>query len=653
MARHQQNHPPSHQGVSAPDNPLLGDGRDDDLPNDPLTDTGVKGADAIRAALANAPHAPGVYRMFDARDDVLYVGKAKNIKKRVSSYIRVTGLSTRIKRMVMLTRRMEFVTTHTEADALLLEANLIKRLKPPYNILLRDDKSFPYIVIRRGHPWPQIAKHRGARGKDGDYFGPFASASAVNQTLNTMQRIFLLRTCSDQVLENRSRPCLLYQIKRCCAPCVGRISHEDYQKLLSDARAFLEGRDTGIQKQLATDMMKAAETLDYEAAAVLRDRLKALAHVQSHQGVATSRLRDADIIAASHKAGATCIQVFFYRAGQNRGNRAYFPRHEPDAAIDDVLGAFLAQFYDNKPPPAQIILNEAPAHLPLLAEALSVSAGHKVHLILPQKGIKRDLLAEVEKNATLALDRRLAERSNERQLLHNLEQALDLETTPSRIEVYDNSHIQGSYAVGAMIVSGPEGFDKSQYRRFNIKDSSLTPGDDYAMMREVMTRRFARLLKDDPDQSRGLWPDLMLIDGGKGQLSAVLAVAQDFGIGDDVAIIGISKGPDRHAGREQFHKPGKPPFILREGHPALYYLQRLRDEAHRFAIGGHRARRSKAISKNPLDDIAGIGPGRKRALLHHFGSAGGVADAALKDLEAVDGISGAMARRIYGHFHDR
>ncbi|GER08085.1 UvrABC system protein C [Iodidimonas muriae] len=609
------------------------------------------GADAIRHALKTAPRAPGVYRMMNAHGDVLYVGKAKNIRSRVSNYTRPNGLGNRIGRMVSQTRSMEFVTTHTEADALLLEANLIKRLKPPFNVLLRDDKSFPYIVLKNTHHWPQIAKHRGARGKDGLYFGPFASASSVNRTLNTLQRIFLLRTCSDAVLENRSRPCLLYQIKRCSAPCVGRISKADYDQLVADALAFLEGRDTGIQKRLAADMMDASDALDFETAAILRDRLKALAHVQSHQGTTTSRLDDADVIAAVMKGGQVCIQVFFFRAGQNRGNRAFFPRHAKDDQLDDVLSAFLAQFYVNKPPPRQILLNETPANMPLLAQALSVAAEHMITLHLPQRGAKRDLVIEAERNAVLALDRKLADAANESQLLAELADILHLDSVPNRIEVYDNSHIQGSHALGAMIVSGAEGFDKSQYRRFNIKSTSLTPGDDFAMMREVMTRRFSRLLKEDPDRSRGLWPDLMLIDGGKGQLSAVLEVAQDYGVTEDVDIVAISKGPDRHAGREQFHKAGHEAFMIRPGHPALYYLQRLRDEAHRFAIGGHRAKRSRAIVKSPLDDLAGIGPKRKRALLHHFGSASGVADAALKDLELVDGISKAMARQIYDHFH--
>ncbi len=610
----------------------------------------IRGVKAIRQALKHAPSSPGVYRMIDSNGDVLYVGKAKNIYNRVSSYTRQTGHVTRILRMISLTVQMEFVTTHTEADALLLEANLIKRLKPPFNVLLRDDKSFPYIVIRTDHPWPQITKHRGARGKDGLYFGPFASASAVNRTLNTLQKIFLLRSCSDSTLENRSRPCLLHQIKRCSAPCVGRISQEDYDRNVAEARAFLEGRDTGIQKRLAEDMHRAADSLDFETAAILRDRLKALAHIQAYQGTSAGSFEDADVIAAVMAGGKTCIQVFFYRAGQNRGNRAYFPRHEPDANPGEVLAAFLGQFYDNKPPPGLILLNREPDTMALLTEALSISAGRKVRLHIPQKGKRRALIKEAESNAVLALDKRLAETTSETKLLADLADAFDMAQPPELIEVYDNSHIQGTHALGAMIAAGPGGYEKSRYRRYNIKSDTLTPGDDYAMMREVMTRRFTRLMKDDPDKTRNLWPDLILIDGGQGQLSSVLSVAQDFGV-DDVTIVAISKGPDRNAGREQFHMAGRPPFSLRAGQPVLYYLQRLRDEAHRFAISGHRARRSRAIGQNPLDEIPGIGPRRKRALLNHFGSARDIASAALKDLETVDGISATLAKTIYDFFH--
>lgn len=612
--------------------------------------TDLFGADAIRHAARTAPSAPGVYRMLDARGDVLYVGKAKHIKKRVLSYTQTARLTNRLLRMVALTRAMTFVTTHTEAEALLLEANLIKRYRPPFNVVLRDDKSFPHILLRRDHAWPQITKHRGARSTKGQYFGPFASAGAVNRTLNTLQKVFLLRSCSDSVFDNRSRPCLLYQIKRCSAPCVGRISEDDYAALVKDAYDFLAGRETGIQKRLAEHMQAASQDLDFETAALYRDRLKALAHIQSRQGVNAATVGDADVIAGAMKGGRTCIQVFFYRSGQNRGNRAYFPRHEKDAALEEVMAAFLGQFYDNKPPPRQVLLSPAPEGGDLIAEALSVKAGHKVALRTPGRGEKRELVASADKNAVLALERRLVESASQMELLEDLADAFDLESAPVRIEVYDNSHISGTDAVGAMIVAGPDGFDKSQYRKFNIKNADLVPGDDYAMMREVMDRRFKRLSKEDPDRSRGLWPELMLIDGGRGQLSAVLAVAEEHGV-EDLPIIAVSKGPLRDAGREQFHMPGHDSVMLREGHPALYFLQRLRDEAHRFAIGGHRARRAKQVGKNPLDDIAGVGPRRKKALLHHFGSARGVSQAGLKDLEAVEGVSKALAKAIYDHFH--
>jgi len=588
--------------------------------------------------------------MLDARGEVLYVGKAKNIRKRVASYLQTPRLTTRLMRMVALTRAMEFVTTHTEAEAFLLEANHIKRYRPPFNILLRDDKSFPYILLRADHPWPQITKHRGARGKGGEYFGPFASASAVNSTLNTLQKVFLLRSCSDSVLENRSRPCLLYQIKRCSAPCVGRISQEDYDALVKDARDFLAGRETAIQKRLSEAMTAASDRLDFETAAIYRDRIKALAQVQSRQGINAATIGDTDVIAGTVEAGQVGIQVFFYRAGQNRGNRAYFPRHEADAALEDVMAAFMSQFYADKPPPRQILLNCRPAEAGLIGEALSVAAGRKVAISEPRRGDKRRLVETVEDNARQALRRRLAESASQIKLGEALAETFDLEGAPRRIEVYDNSHISGSNAQGAMIVASAEGFEKSQYRRFTIKGTDIAPGDDYAMMREVMTRRFKRLMADDPDRSRGLWPDLMLIDGGRGQLSGVLDIAREHGI-DDLAVVAISKGPERNAGREQFHMPGRSPFELRPDDPVLYHLQRLRDEAHRFAVAGHRARRSRAISGNPLDDIPGVGPRRKRALLHRFGSARAVGEAGLRDLEAVEGISKALARTIYEHFH--
>jgi len=610
----------------------------------------LAGVSAIRRALRTAPGAPGVYRMIDTRGEVLYVGKAKNIRKRVASYTHTQRLATRILRMVALTRSMEFVTTHTEAEAFLLEASLIKRYRPPFNVVLRDDKSFPYILIRTDHPVPQITKHRGARSKDGAYFGPFASASAVNRTLNTLQKVFLLRSCSDSVLANRTRPCLLYQIKRCSAPCVGRISDSDYAGLVADARDFLEGRETEIQERLSQAMTDAADRLDFETAALYRDRLQALAHIQSRQGIHAAAVGDADVVAGVLEGGQACIQVFFYRAGQNRGNRAYFPRHEADARLEDVLSAFIGQFYANKPTPKRVLISHPLAEAKLLEEALSVAAGRRIFLLAPQRGEKRRLLEAAEDNARQALERRLAESASQARLREALAETFDLEAPPERIEVFDNSHISGSNAEGAMIVAGPEGFEKSQYRRFTIKAVDSSPGDDYAMMREVMTRRFKRLRKEDPDRSHGLWPDLMLIDGGRGQLSAVLETAAEHGI-DDLPVVAISKGPDRDAGRERFHQPGRSSFELCPGHPVLFHLQRLRDEAHRFAIAGHRARRQKAIAANPLDEIPGVGPRRKRALLHRFGSARAVGEAGLRDLQAVEGISEALARAIYDHFH--
>lgn len=609
-----------------------------------------RGVDAIRHALKTAPLTPGVYRMIDSLGEVLYVGKAKHIKKRVTSYTQPQRQTTRIQRMVALAVRMEFISTHTEAEALLLEASLIKRYRPPFNVILRDDKSFPYIALRGGHDFPQIAKHRGARRDKADYFGPFASAAHVNRTLNTLQKIFLLRSCSDPAFASRSRPCLLFQIKRCSAPCVGRIDKAAYRRLVEDARDFLLGRNTDIQERLAAAMSEAADALDFETASLHRDRLKALAHVQGQQSITTATLEDADVIAVATKGGKSCIQVFFYRGGLNRGNRPYYPQHEPEAESADILAAFIAQFYDNKPPPRTVLVNRTPAEHLLLSEALTLAAERKISLIVPARGEKKRLVDAAEDNALKALERRMAETANEGKLLAAVGDALGLGRTPARIEVYDNSHIQGAHALGAMIVTGPEGFEKGRYRRFTIRREHLTPGDDFAMMREVMDRRFTRLQREDPDRSRGLWPDLLLIDGGKGQLSAVLEVADSHGV-SDVAIVAISKGPDRNAGREQFHMRGRDSFLLRAGDPALYYLQRLRDEAHRFAIAGHRAKRAKAITTSPLEDVPGIGPRRKKALLHHFGSAKGVADAALHDLELVSGISRAMARTIYDHFH--
>lgn len=614
-----------------------------------------RGTKVIRTQLKTLTNAPGVYRMLGARDEVLYIGKAKNLRKRVQSYTRPAGLSTRIARMVAATTSMMFVTTHTEAEALLLESNLIKKLKPHYNILLRDDKSFPYILLRDDHEWPQIAKHRGAKKRGGAYFGPFASVSAVNRTLNTLQRVFLLRSCSDSVLQNRSRPCLLYQIKRCSAPCVGRINAADYAHLVRDASNFLKGKESGIQKRLARAMESASAELEYEAAAALRDRLQALTNIQSHQSVNAQHLGDADVIAAHREAGQTAIQVFFFRAGQNWGNRAYFPRHQKDAPLAAVMGAFLGQFYENKPIPKLVLVNTVPEGRDLLEEAFAVRAERKIKIQKPARGERRALMIEAEKNAAGALLRKLAETSSQAKLLDGVAERFDLEARPERIEIYDNSHISGTNAVGAMVVAGPDGFRKNAYRKFNIRSKDLTPGDDYGMMREVMQRRFSRLAKESPDREnptdRKDWPDLVLVDGGKGQLSATLETLAALGL-DDVPVVGVSKGPDRDAGREQFHMPGKPPFMMRDGSAVLYYLQRLRDEAHRFAIGSHRTRRKKTAYASPLDGVPGVGGKRKQALLHHFGSAKAVTAAGIKDLEAVGGISNALASSIYDHFHE-
>ena len=616
----------------------------------------ASGVAVIRDTVRTLPGSPGVYRMINAAGDVLYVGKARNLRNRVTNYTQLAGLSNRIRRMVAETARMEVVTTHTEVEALLLEINLIKTLMPRYNVLLRDDKSFPYIHLRSTHPVPQLTKHRGARNEGGEYFGPFASAGAVNRTITALHRAFLLRSCSDSIFQSRTRPCLQYQIKRCSAPCVDRIGHEDYLALVDEARAVLTGRSREINARLVAAMTEAAERLDYETAAVIRNRIRALAHIQAHQDINVEGLVDADVIAAHQEGGHTSIQVFFFRAGQNWGNRAYFPSHDRALGLDEVLAAFIGQFYDNKPPPPLLLLSGEPAEAELLAEALSTAAGRKVTLITPQRGDKRKLVEHALANAREALGRRLAESSTQQKLLAGVAAALGLDAPPARIEVYDNSHIQGTNAIGAMIVAGPEGFMKSAYRKFNIRGegaapgTEFRPGDDYAMMREVFTRRFQRALKEDPERSGGQWPDLVLIDGGQGQLSVVEEVFMELGI-DDVALVAIAKGPDRDAGRERFFIPGQAPFSLEPKDPVLYFLQRLRDEAHRFAIGTHRARRTKAISASPLDEVAGIGPSRKKALLHHFGSAKAVANAGLLDLEAVDGISKAVAKKIYDHFH--
>ena len=611
----------------------------------PLAD----GVAVITGVLKTMPSLPGVYRMLSVKGDVLYVGKAKNLKKRVSNYTHPDRQTLRIQRMIAETASMEVVTTHTEAEALLLESNLIKKLAPRYNILLRDDKSFPYILVTADHDWPMVVKHRGARNRAGQYFGPFASAGSVNQVLTILQRAFLLRTCTDAVFASRTRPCLLYQIKRCCGPCADRISQSDYQALVGEARDFLTGHSHAVQQSLSLRMAEAAEAMEYERAAQYRDRIRAMAHVHMHQDVNPLELGDADVVALYQAGGHSCVQVFFFRAGFNCGTRSYFPSHTQDATLPDILAAFLGQFYADKEPPSQILLSDEPSEPDLLAQALSDKAGRKVHLTMPKRGDRRRVLDHALDNAREALGRRMAESGAQAQLLQGVADVFSLDGPPERIEVYDNSHIQGAHAVGAMIVAGPQGMDKSAYRKFTIREPGAA-GDDFAMMREVLTRRFGRALTEDPDRDRGLWPDLVLIDGGQGQLSAALAVLADLGI-QDVPLVGIAKGVDRDAGRERFFMEGREPFGLPLRDPVLYFLQRLRDEAHRFAIGTHRAKRSKAIGQSLLDEVPGIGANRKRALLHHFGSARAVGEAGLKDLEAVPGISKAMAKKLYDHFH--
>jgi excinuclease ABC subunit C len=608
------------------------------------------GLRVIEQNLETMPSSPGVYRMVSAKGDVLYVGKAKNLKRRVAAYAKPERLPLRLHRMIAETATMEVVTTHTEVEALLLESNLIKRLAPRYNILLRDDKSFPHILVTADHDWPQIVKHRGARSRKGAYFGPFASAGAVNQTLSALQRAFLLRSCADSVFAVRTRPCLLYQIKRCSAPCVGRIEHADYLRLVEEARAFLSGHSQRIQRDLAAKMEEASTALDYEQAAVYRDRIRALAHILAHQDINPAEVEEADVVALHQAGGVTGIQVFFFRAGCNYGNRAYFPAHAQDEAAETVMAAFLGQFYADKAPPREVLVNIEPAESAIVAAALSEKAGRKVAVLVPKRGDRKRLVEHALDNAREALGRRLAESGAQLRLLEGVAALFGLDGVPDRIEVYDNSHIQGAQAVGGMIVAGPGGLMKSAYRKFNIRADDLTPGDDYAMMREVLSRRFRRAQKEDPDRDRGTWPDLVLVDGGLGQLHAAAEVFADLGV-EDVVLAAIAKGPDRNAGRERFFMAGREAFALPPKDPVLYFLQRLRDEAHRFAIGTHRARRTKAIGQSLLDEVAGIGARRKKALLHHFGSAREVANAGLADLEAVDGISRATAKKIYDHFH--
>jgi excinuclease ABC subunit C len=626
------------------------------------------GTAVIREALRTMPSQPGVYRMLDRKGDGLYVGKARNLRSRVHSYAHPLGMSNRLRRMIAETAAIEVVVTHTEAEALLLECNMIKRLMPRYNVLLRDDKSFPFIHLSAGHDFPQLTKYRGARTQDGSYFGPFASAGAVNRTLVTLQKAFLLRSCSDSIFSARTRPCLLHQIKRCSAPCVGRISPEDYAALIDQARVFLAGRGDDVQQRLAVEMQAAAEILDFEAAALTRDRIRALSLVQGHQEFLVPGVIDADVIAAHQEGGQTCVQVFFFRGGQNWGNRAYFPSHDRQLSVEEVLTSFVGQFYDNRTKPPLVLLSHQLVEQQLVEEALSLR-GERVILSMPRRGDKRKLVGRILATAREALGRRLSDSASQRQLLDGVAAAFGLDGPLNRIEVYDNSHIQGTNAVGAMIVAGPDGLVKNAYRKFTIR--GLAPaqpasnpalshaedagefaagGDDYAMMREVLQRRFARALKEDPERDRGIWPDLVLIDGGLGQLNVAQGVFDELGI-DDVAIGAIAKGPDRNAGRERFFLPGRAPFSLDPRDSVLYFLQRLRDEAHRFAIGTHRAKRTKALGRSPLDEIAGIGARRKRALLHHFGSARAVARAGLGELERVAGISKTVAKNVHDHFH--
>lgn len=638
---------------------------------DAESDTALIGIRVIQHQLKGLPAKPGVYRMLAKDGEVLYVGKARSLRARVGQYAQGRAHASGTHRMVALTASMDFIVTATETEALLLEANLIKRLRPRFNVLLRDDKSFASIAIRENHPSPALQKHRGAKNFPGRFFGPFASAHAVNATLNTLQKAFLLRSCTDSVFEARTRPCMLHQIKRCAAPCVDAISPADYAHLVNEATDFLRGKSVELQARLSTQMSAAADALDFERAARLRDRLRALASIRAVQGVNPQGFSEADVFALFTEGGQTCIQVFFYRAGQNWGNRAYFPRHERDAEAPEILSAFMAQFYDDKPPPALILCSHPAADSELLTRALASRAEHAVDLRCPQRGEKREIVEQAQMNAKEALGRRMAESASLAKLLEGVAEAFDLPQVPERIEIYDNSHISGTNAVGAMVVAGPEGFERRQYRKFTIKSRDLTPGDDYAMMREVLGRRFAHLVKDAADTAPSndggvdfskpaereskfsTWPDLVLIDGGEGQLSAARNALAALGLAEQVRLVGVAKGEDRDAGRERFFLPGRPPFRLDEKSPVLYYLQRLRDEAHRFAIGAHRQKRKADLVKSPLDEIEGIGPARKRALLHHFGSARGVSRAGLADLLVVEGVNEALAQRIHDYFRPR
>ena len=617
----------------------------------------MQGVQVIEAALATLPLVPGVYRMLDAKGDALYVGKARSLKRRVATYTQLGRLPERLRRMVFETRSLEVVTTASEAEALLLEANLIKRLRPRFNIVLRDDKSYPWLVLTEDHPFPQIAKHRGERRKGASYWGPFASAWAVNQTLTALQRVFLLRSCRDTVFDSRTRPCLLFQIKRCAAPCVQRIDEAGYAELVQEAKEYLSGGVPSIQKRLAAEMEQAAERLEFERAASLRDRIRGLTHVQGRDRINIDGLGDADIVALHQMAGQSCVQVFFFRGGRNNGNRPYFLSHaKAEQPAEEVLGAFLAQLYDDLPPPPLVLVSHEPTDAALLADALAIKAGRKVEIHRPQRGDKRAAVDHAATNAREAIERRMAEGAAQGELLAGVAKLFDLPDTPERIEVYDNSHIMGTNAYGVMVVAGPGGFLKQHYRKYGIREakpadgSAPRGGDDFAMMREVFERRFGRALKEDPGREQDSWPDLVLIDGGAGQLSAAREILNEMGL-HDIALVGIAKGPDRDAGREWFHQTGKDPFQLPPRDPVLYYLQRLRDEAHRFAIAAHRTGRSKALTRSELDDIPGVGAALKRKLLNHFGSARGVRNAALEDLEKTPGVGPAVARKIYQHFH--
>jgi excinuclease ABC subunit C len=609
-----------------------------------------RGVAVIQSHLKTLPGQPGVYRMLDHAGEALYVGKARNLKKRVTSYTQVGKHPARLMRMIAETEAMEFVVTNSEVEALLLEANLIKRLRPRYNVLLRDDKTFPQILITGDHAYPQITKHRGSETRPGRYFGPFASAGAVNRTITALQRAFLLRNCSDTVFASRTRPCLQYQIKRCTAPCVGYVDEDAYRAQVDQAVDFLSGKSQKVQGEFARHMETAAEALEFETAARWRDRIRALSAIQAHQDINVEGIQDADALAVHQEGGQTCVQVYFFRGGRNYGTRAYYPSHDKAQDAPEVLAAFLGQFYDDKPPPREILLSHEPAEADLLGEALSIKADRKVRLAVPRRGDRRRLIDHALANAREALGRRLAESASQRRLLDGVAAAFGLDATPERIEVYDNSHTGGTNMIGAMIVAGPEGFVKNAYRKFTIK-GDVAPGDDYAMMREVLTRRFSRAVKEDPDRTGGTWPDLVLIDGGRGQLNVAVEVLAELGI-DEVPLVGVAKGPDRDAGRERFFLPDRTePLTLEPRDPVLYFVQRLRDEAHRFAIGTHRAKRTKALGTNPVDEIAGIGPKRKKALLSHFGSGRAVSRASLADLESVDGISRTVAKKVYDHFH--